>query len=260
MSALQVPLNPATTIRDTARQLSQQNSLFEGHALQVQHTKPIIHYSNYDYVIAGVLFVAFLFFVWMYSQNRKRLGQLIKAFYVNRFANQLLREEVSVGNRMTAVLSVLFVLTLSLFAVQANSYFGWMAFKNGPLAYFVIAGSIFLAYGIKLLGIRIVGWVFQVKREASDYIFTVFLFGNSLGLFLLPVVVCLAFVRQIQAGYFVYFGLFLVASFLAVRLVRGVVIGYNSSRVSKFYLFLYLCTLEIVPLMVLLKLFMINLK
>jgi len=70
-------------------------------------------------------------------------------------------------------------------------------------------------------------------------------------------VMCLAFFRQVSPSVFIYAGYAIIGGFLAVRLIRGLAIGFNSSRVSKFYLFLYLCTLEILPFIVLVKLIMI---
>ncbi|MBL7890070.1 MAG: DUF4271 domain-containing protein, partial [Bacteroidia bacterium] len=54
---------------------------------------------------------------------------------------------------------------------------------------------------------------------------------------------------------FIKIGLYLLALFLFTRMVRGLIIGLNSVRVSKFYLFLYLCSLEILPLIVMIKIF-----
>jgi hypothetical protein len=43
---------------------------------------------------------------------------------------------------------------------------------------------------------------------------------------------------------------------LAYRVLRLIQIGFSATGASIFYLFLYLCTLEILPFIVLIKLFM----
>ena len=93
-------------------------SLFQHNLLEVKSPKPQLHKTNFDYRVASILFFAFILFVWLYAVNRKRLNQVVKAFYISRFANQLAREEISIGNRVTIFLSTLFVLTLSLFIMQ----------------------------------------------------------------------------------------------------------------------------------------------
>jgi Domain of unknown function (DUF4271) len=235
-------------------------SLFQNHTLTTSSPKSDIHYTKYDYGIAALLFFAFVLFVWLYTANGKRLNQMIKAFYLNRYANQLAREEFSLGNRVSIFLFTLFVITSSLFISQIGYYFGFFVGGNRLLLFIAIAVAILIAYGLKIMSSNLLGFIFKSQKESSEYATAIFLFCNTLGLFLLPVVVSIAFVRQITPLTFIYLGSFIFASFLAIRLLRGIIIGFNSVRVSKFYLFVYLCTLEIVPFVILVKLFILNSK
>jgi hypothetical protein len=249
-------LHEALSTLDT----SKATSLFQNNLLHVKTSEPSLHLTNFDFAISGIIFLAFVLFVWLYAMNRKRLNQVIKAFYINRYANQLAREEVSIGNRVTIFLSTLFVVTFALFISQVANYYGFFI-EVGPLWLFIkIATVIIATYGIKMLGVRVFGSIFQNQKDADDYAMTVFLFCNTLGLFMLPVVVGLAFARQIAPEIFIYSGYFIFGSFLCIRLLRGIIIGLNSIRISKFYLFLYLCTLEILPFVIMLKLFILKIK
>ncbi len=238
----------------------QTNSLFEGHLLNKSAEKPQLHFTDFDFGVAALLLVAFILFVWLYAANRKRLGQVIKAFYINRYANQLGRDELSLGNRVSIFLSVLFVITVSLFISQSANYYGFNKDGSELLFFIKTAMVVSLVYGLKMVIVRFFGYVFQNQKDAGEYAMMVFLFCNILGLFLLPIVVCMAFVRDLSPFIFIYSGLSLFVFLLFIRLLRGVVIGFNSIRVSKFYLFLYLCTLEILPFVIIVKLFMLNTK
>jgi hypothetical protein len=249
---LQLAVINAHLSADTAAAVS----LFQKHLLEMKHQNPVIHYTQYDYLVTSVLFFSYSMFVWLYISNSKRLNQIVKGLYVGRYANQLAREEVSIGNRAVIFLSALFVLTLTLFFYQIASYFGFLQGDNVVGTFCIIALIIFSIYSVKLLVIRAVGFVFETQKEIREYTISVFLFCNTLGLFLLPVVICLAFLKQVNPSVFIYSGITLIAVFLFTRLIRGLIIGFNSTRVSKFYLFLYLCTLEIVPLVIMVKLFM----
>jgi hypothetical protein len=254
MPAAPVPIKDTAT--KAADSLAQ--GLFEGSPLQVHSVEPSIHFTTYDYTIAGMLFIGFVLIVWLYVSHRKRLGQVVRAFYISRYANQLSRDEVSVSSRVSVFLTILFVIVISLFMLQVNRYYNFYPVGEGPLAFGTVALSIVLVYLGKVILIRFLGFVFQTVKEAGDYVLSLFLFGNTLGLFLMPVVVCLAFARQFPQSVFVYSGFGIIVLFLTARLVRAVIIGLNSSRVSAFYLFLYLCTLEILPFIVLIKLFKVN--
>ncbi len=231
------------------------SSIFSEHLLAPKAPKPIIHYTHYDYLIASVLLLMYILFVMLYIKNRKRLNQVIKAFYINRFASQLAREEVSVVNRVSVLLSVIFLFSITLFIRQIMEYYCWFSEVNEMLLFLSILASVIMVYAVKFITIKFLGFVFKTAKETDEYALTVLLYINSLGLFLLPIVVCIAFAQNVSIEIFIKIGLYLLALFLFTRMVRGLIIGLNSVRVSKFYLFLYLCSLEILPLIVMIKIF-----
>lgn len=233
-------------------------SLFQNHLLPDKNTRQQIHITDYDYWVSGILLALYVLFVWMYVSNRKKLNQVIKGFYISRFSNQLSREEFSVGNRVSVFLSIFFVFTLTLFFIRIIQYYGFHFFTdNVALLGLIIALIIIIAYSIKFSIIKFLGNIFQLQKEANDYMMIIFLFCNTLGLVMLPLVICLTFLKQVPPVVFIYIGIFIITLFVFVRIFRGLILGLNSSGISKLYLFLYLCTLEIVPFIILVKLFML---
>jgi hypothetical protein len=235
-------------------------SLFKDHLLQPKHDQPALHFTNYDFGVGAILLASFAVFVWLYAANRKRLRQVVRAFYISRYTNQLGRDELTISNRITVSLSLLFVVTFSLFISQVAEYYHYITPAESTVFFFKSAVLICVTYLVKVAAVRFFGFVFQNQKEAGDYSLIVLLFCNILGLFLLPVVICMAFIRDVSPEVFIYTGAGVFATFLLIRVLRGVLIGLNSVKVSGFYLFLYLCTLEILPFVVMVKLFMINLK
>lgn len=232
-------------------------SLFENHLLPALSEKPAIHFTQYDYIPAIILFLAFVLFVALYVYNRKRLNQIIKAFYLNRVANQLAREEVSLVNRTTILLSIVFLSSISLFTLQLINYYQISLPIDKFYLIWIIPLLVTLSYFFKIITIKLMGFIFKIPTEANNYIFTIFLFINALGLFILPMVVGIAFIKQAPPEFFINLGLLIIGLFLLTRMIRGVIIGVNSLRVSNIYLFLYLCTLEILPIFVLVKIFLL---
>ena len=232
-------------------------SLFQNHLLAVKNPKSQLHITDYDSWVSLILLFVYALFVWIYVSNRKKLSQVIKGFYTNRSTNQLTREEFSIGNRVSAFLSIFFVVTLSIFIVRVIQYYHFHILNdNTALLGVITALIIIIAYTVKFATIKILGYVFQQQKEASDYLMIVFLFCNTLGLFMLPLVICLTFVKQVPQGIFIYTGMVLIAVFIGVRIIRGIILGLNSSGIFKLYLFMYLCALEILPFVILVKLFM----
>lgn len=230
-------------------------SLFKSNLLTAKNTDYKFHFTHYDYLPAGILFLSFLLFVWLYAAYFKHLNNTIKGFFINRFANQLSRDEFSYGNRVTVFLSVLFVLTMTLFISQTfQFYYGLGGITSNFFRLNLLIGTVLiLAYFTKFIVVNFTGYIFQKSKAASEYILTIFLFCNTLGLFMLPVALCIAFVKQISPKVFIYLGLLIIGIFLFTRIIKGLVIWLNGLRGSAFYLFLYLCTLEILPFIIIVK-------
>ncbi len=253
-------LSPASVIQDTTPLKTEGPSLFSSHLLEVTNENPQIHLTHYDYWVAGVLFLCFVLFVWMYVANRKKLNQLIRGFYTSRSGGQLSRDENAVSSRTSFLLSLLFLFIISLYAWQVAHYYGFESAKEQTSFYTFIILALIGIYFTKIASLRILGHIFKAEKEAAEYGHSVTVFTNLLGLCMLPVVICLAFMDQVSALIFIYAGAVIIVGFLCVRIARGIAIGLNSPRVSRFYLFLYLCALEILPFVILLKLFLLYAK
>ncbi len=234
-------------------------SLFQNNLLVPKSTKPSLHFTNYNYWVAGTFMFLFILFIWIYTTNQKKLGQVIRGFYQTRFANINARDEYSVGNRVSVFLSAFFVITVSIFVSQILAYYHIQIYKNIPAEVIVGLLLVFI-YSIKFVTIKLLGSIFLVQKEATEYIISIFLFCNVLGLFMLPLVICLLFMDQVPQSVFIDTGIVLVTIFLFIRMARGIFIGLKSQRVSKVYLFMYLCTLEILPFVLMAKLVLLKIE
>jgi hypothetical protein len=108
-------------------------------------------------------------------------------------------------------------------------------------------------YSLKLIILKSAGFLFGVDREMVSYIFNVFLINNVSGIVLLPIIALLAFGGWLSGPWLITVALTLLLIAFIYRLFRAITIGMGSPFFSPFYLFLYLCALEIAPLAVLLK-------
>ena len=186
---------------------------------------------------------------------RSRLKQLFNAFVSNRFVGQIVREENVMFQRISIFLSIAFLLVSSLFIFQAGSYFQLSFASNSSLAnYSVILISLFVFYLLKLSAINFLGFLLKVEKEMKEYVFTLFLYNHFIGVGLIPVVVLITFVPGFASKnvFLIAAGLVLITFLLRTIRSYGNVSG--ASRFSIFYLFLYLCALEILPLVIIAKL------
>ena len=214
-----------------------------------------------QYWISAILFTALVMYAWLRATYSKRLRQVLNAFFTSRM-NLLEREESAVSNRVSTALSFLFIVIISLFFYQAIAFgiggvqqsFSPFYGSSGILLYIKICFLAFTLYFVKMGLIYLLGLIFRAEKAASEYIFNIFLFNEILGLFLLPVTIIIAFLKLLPPDKLIYSGLLVILVIFAYRIFRSATANQNQN-ISKYYLFLYLCTLEIMPLVAILKAF-----
>lgn len=114
----------------------------------------------------------------------------------------------------------------------------------------IIIGVLFVA---KLLLIRIISIIFEAKRLARDYITVLYIVYFNTMLILIPILILAIFLPFEYLDYLAIIlgvGVFLIFSY---RLSRTAMSLLSNLKFSIFYLILYLCALEIAPVLILVK-------
>lgn len=208
-----------------------------------------------DWVLLLFIFV-FSLLAWVKVSYSKRLKQMFAAFINNRYVRQLVREEFVFTHPLSIVLTVVFLINFSLLIAQANNYFGWNIFEGGfMLIFFKLFFSLSVFYLLKIFLIRLSGILFSVGKEITEYLFHLFLFNNILGLLLLPVAMGVFYADAFSPDAIIFLsGALILAAFL-FRIGKSIFIGITATKISASYIILYICTLEILPLFVVIKAF-----
>ena len=110
-----------------------------------------------------------------------------------------------------------------------------------------------LFFLLKLILIKLLGFFFKVKDLAKLAIFFSLLFDKTLGFVLFPLVVVIYFfsVDISSTVLMISLGLFIILFMLKLFWLWK--IGTNSFGLPQVYIFLYLCSIEIFPLLLLVK-------
>lgn len=112
--------------------------------------------------------------------------------------------------------------------------------------FLVFAFIISIIFVLKIFVERILSLIFSSTKTYQSYFSDhLYMIGIS-GLIQLPFIVIYVYS---QIAFFLWLSLGILVLFWLFRLFRGVIIGYNQSRFSKSYIFLYLCSLEILPIL-----------
>lgn len=156
--------------------------------------------------------------------------------------------------RSISLLFLLFLIVSPVFAYQLSGYFGLRAVL---LPYMPPYGQLFLIgaglLGIKLITIYFLGYLFQCLTEARQYLLGILICAGLLGVLLIPVSLGFKLAPGEWSTAFVYAGMGLFGLIYALSLLIGASAGWRSAGLSKFHLFLYFCTLEIIPVFLVIK-------
>ena len=204
-------------------------------------------------IILLLLTIFLIGIVKAFSNNRYRVG--IKALINYSVAQEITREEQVFFHRSNLFLTIAQLLSVSLVVYELKDIISiGVESPRGFNFFLLIVGFIITTYIVKYVFSKLLLFVFDDITGASEYIFTVSLYNNLLGVLLIPVLCLIYFTSFPFSQLLIYIILPIVFSVLLLRLVRLFVIG-RTLGVLYVYIFLYICSLEILPLIVLYRIF-----
>lgn len=149
---------------------------------------------------------------------------------------------------------LLFLIVSPVFMFQTASYFDWnTAFLPYLSPYFQLLFIGAGLLGFKILFIGLIGNIFFVQEEAAGYVTGMVVMNAILAAVLIPISLAIKLSPLIYTGYILSGGLVILGVCYLYSVVNAMVTGLRSPNLSLFHLFLYFCTLEILPVFIIIK-------
>jgi hypothetical protein len=220
---------------------------------------PQVSYVPNDWMLL-VLVISMLFLSVAWYNFHPHVALLIKAFFALRFFYQFDKESALFREAHIYLLYTNFLMVIALLLYQGLHQYDLLnEFGHyHPLAiYGIILATLILLYALKVVIVRLIAWIFNTRKANRIYVENIFVSNIFTGLLLLPVVFYNAFTPSL-------FNLFIMLGLLVVinlyKFLRGLMLSYAASGFSVYYLFLYLCGIELAPLLVIYKMLTIYLQ
>ena len=240
---------------DTNSQPVSGPGIFKGHSLQVVHpeAKPVVPQVEDWVTITLISLLGML--TWFNFFYHRIFRQLIGAYFNLSLTGQIVRDESVLLQRATLIISIISYAQIGLFIHLLCLRQGWETpvLQTGILRFALLSVLVALAYSLKMLLLRFLSEVFGLERPVALYVFNIFLMVMMSGLVLFPVNIIMAYAERGIAETAAHAGMVILAVFFVYRLIRAAGIWTGIPRFSLFYLFLYLCSFEIAPLLILWK-------
>ena len=195
-------------------------------------------------IIFVLLTISFLLIAMLKSFYWKHAKLLFMGIFAQRYANQYLREENAFTERVSFITFLLMSINISLIILKLIP-------KNSVLETFILIAGVMLFFIFKIGLILLLGSIFQVQDIAKLGVFFSFLFDRALGFCLFPLLILLHFFAFNITPIIVLAVSIVFIVLLLLKLFWLWKIGVNAFGIPHFYIFLYLCALEISPLLLL---------
>ncbi len=228
-------------------------SFFTSHQLKTQGIRPVLFMQYQPDWILGLILICFILLAWVQVFYRRRLRQILMAPYSKRFLSQLVRDGDLFYERISLASGLIYLITTSLFLYELYEL---VLVKNVvrliqgfPL--YVMISTFVLGFWILKTGlIRFLSFIFRTRQPTREYLLNILIFNIWVGICFLPLLI---FVVYMKSVIFLWICIIIFTLFFLFRLVRGFFIGISITKFSYVFLFVYLCSLEILPLVILMK-------
>ncbi|MDB4922292.1 DUF4271 domain-containing protein [Mucilaginibacter sp.] len=181
----------------------------------------------------------------------KDLKLIIQSFYSKH--TQLDKEGGMINSWAFIGLFVLFSLTFGLVLYQLTIYYKITLPFSGFRRFVFLSVSISLLFALKFFVLKFIGFVFDINRVVSEYIAILNLTYFNVAFVLLFIAICFSLISSRFIPGLLIFTVVLIAIIFAWQYLRNSVNIISNIRFHKFYLFIYLCALEICPVLILIK-------
>ena len=200
-----------------------------------------------------IIFGLLIYTVLLNVSINKDIQHVFQSFYSKRALGQSSKDDVYINFWSFVGLFILFGFTFGLFIYQ------WSVFNN---IYYSISGAnlfLFLSVlvlaltAIKFIALKVIGFVFDINKLVSEYVSVLYLTYFNIAFIFLPVVICFSLLNAVYIPYLLIVSLVLAIVVFAWLFIRSSLNIISNFRFHKFYLFIYLCALEICPILILIK-------
>ncbi len=199
-------------------------------------------------LIGGFIFLAIVNFLF-----QKSLFQNFRAVFGKNHAHQLIREGNPFKKRSFLLSSFIYLISIPLmfYAVIEHYSTDEMNIEFGFTRYALLAAVLTGFFIYKTIFIQFTSALFKTQRQSFELLSNILIFNLVIGILVLPFI-SLYFYTQMDI--FLLLACSVYAIGMMMRIYRELVVGMSSSIFSILHLFLYLCTLEFIPVVIIGKL------
>ncbi len=219
---------------------------------------PKKEFETRTYHSSTILFFTFIFILisWGYyfQKHAKGLRSIVSSFFnSSTFFNEL-NDRSGANGFVSLGMFLLGIVNITVFGYQIlaelNVPFLLFDFHNTGLTLVIIAFAIIFGLFFKTILVLLSGVIFNASQTFQAYLSLIIISIQISGIVLFPFTVLYTYAPVINPQIIVSIGLISMTLIYFYRLFRSFFLAVKQSKGQVFHIILYICTLEILPLLV----------
>lgn len=232
---------------------SQKHIYFQNPITHLQRTPNEKLFMHTDWVLIVAL-LSLALFSWINLIYKKFISSIFLSAINLSTANKMFIERNIMTNRISFGLNIIYLINTSIIGYFIFHYYNLGIIGcTGFETFSIFFGILSIIYSIKLFFLKIFDFILLSKKKFTEYYYNVFIYNKIYGIILFPLILTIPFTSNIISAILIKAAIVIFIILYLFRLLRGIQISIQI-RLSFFYLFLYLCTLEIIPILIIYKL------
>jgi hypothetical protein len=207
-----------------------------------------------DWIILVILFSTFLFTI--IRQSSATLFQGVQKFFLFRGVNSPApRDAGGIFTLESTLKNLISFLILGLFGYTAASFYNVIPSAAGGILFWLIAVVIVIAaVSLRHLVCIVTGFASGEREMFTEYLLGIYQFYRFSAVLIFVVIILISYSTMFSLESCFIAGAIVLGTLYLIRVIRLFIIFINKN-ISLFYLILYLCALEILPVVICVKYF-----
>ena len=243
--------NPFDIVPETAPTASEAEQIEA--PIPIINTEAIPEVDSYGQFLFAVMITVLLLMAFLFILFRAFVARSYRAFINDNILSQLLRDQGFIPSLPYLLFYLLFFINIGFFLFLFCKYFGIQVAATDFMSLATLSGALLALFIAKHLVLAIIEGIFPAQKEIRRYNFTIIIFTIILGMVLVPFNLLVAYgpEEMLPTLFWIVFGV--IGLFYLYRTLRGIFIANRFLALHQFHFLLYICTVEIAPVVVIVK-------
>ena len=205
-----------------------------------------------SFLLIGII----ILFAFVNTGHGKIILSLFQAYWSNRLIAQFNRDDNFFKLRTSAFFLLIFLFVMSLFLYNASPFYAATIKFKGITLYSRIFFLVTAYYLIKYLLLKAAANLFAINKIIAAHLSIMAISNFVYVMAILPILLFYQFLPEAAHQHLILLMIFLWVLNAIYKYLRSGAYVSSNFRFPKFYLFIYLCTLELMPLLLIYKIIM----